>query len=844
MSFAKYTQLPIKETLEEFDTSKERGLASQQVITNLQKYGLNTLEKNAVTWLQVFFRQFRSAFTYILVIAMIISFLFGEILDGSMILLFLTLNIFLGFHQEYKSEKAVRLLSKYIEKKATVTRNGKEETINAQDIVPGDLIFIEAGDIIPADIRIIDAHDLFVDESTLTGESIWVPKNAKVLLSKETEVYKARNIGFMGTNVVEGSAHGVVINTGMNTEIGRIGSLTSSIQQESGFEKQINKFSKFVLYLTLITILLVFIVQLSLKRDTINIPDLIVFSLALAVGIIPEALPVVATFSLSHGALKLAKKKVVVKRLSSIEDLGSIDVLCSDKTGTLTENKLTVAEVCSESPTKLLQFALLANGSSVASSSFDIALQQKLHLDGGDVVPFGECLSEEPFDPQRKRSSALVKTHSEHNLIVRGAYEAIIDYAVGLSETDKNKFNTWSIAQGIKGRRVLAVAYRKFSDKTHYSIKDEEFGLTFLGLISFEDPIKKSTLEAVKKAKHLGVTIKVLTGDSAAVAGAVAYEAGLCKSPHEVLTGALFEAMPPLEQIKAVETYNVFARVSPEQKYNIIKLLKLKNDVGYLGDGINDAPALKLASVSIVVAGASDIAREVADIILLDKSLHVIINGIEEGRKTFVNTAKYIKTTMASNFGNFYSMAFVSLLIDYLPMLPIQVLLVNLLSDFPMISIAADTVEPAELKRPKSYDIKEITLVATLFGIVSSVFDFMFFGIFYKSGMEYMRTYWFIGSILTELILIFSIRTKTLFYKTTKMPSPILIGLASLSALVTVTIPFTSWGRSIFRFIVPTLGSTLIISVLVLLYFTVTEFVKYLYYHQLTHNTDSHGQPL
>ena len=358
---------------------------------------------------------------------------------------------------------------------------------------------------------------------------------------------------------------------------------------------------------------------------------------------------------------------------------------------------------------------------------------------------------------------------------------------------------------------------------------DKENEYNFLGVISFIDTIKSSSYEVVKKADKLGVKIKILTGDSAEVAGAVAYQIGLVDSSQQVMTGSVWQAMDKEKQVKTLEEYAVFARVSPEHKYAIIEMLRSRYAVGFLGEGINDAPALKIASVSIVVESVSDIAREEADIILLKKNLTVILDGIEEGRKVFANTTKYIKTTLISNFGNFFAVAAASLLVDFLPMLPVQILLVNLLSDSPMISISTDTVDKDELVAPKKYEVKEIVLFSVILGALSTVFDFIFFGLFYRISPGVLQTNWFIGSILTELVLIFSIRTKSFFLKTVR-PSVTLGVLTVLAFILTIGLPFTVFGQKVFHFVKPTLFHLMLILTIVGIYFVCSEIVKLMFY--------------
>jgi len=833
MKFSDYTNKTLDSILEEFSTDTQKGLSFQKATIRRRRYGPNTLSSNRVTWFDILLRQFKSAFIYLLIAASAIAFLLGTPIDGLMIILFVVINTALGFYQEYKSERVLKYLNKLVVNKAKVLRAGNTHLIPANELVPGDLIFLEVGDIVPADVRIIKDDNFYIDESSLTGESVSVNKVSSTSDIKQDQIYKASNIAFMGTTVVEGNATGIVIFTGKYTEIGKIVKITSETSRSSGFEKHINKFSKFILILTLTTLVVVFIAHLLIKGSAVSIPSLALFSIALAVGVIPEALPLVTTFSLTQGALRLAKKKVVAKRLSAIEDLGSIKILCSDKTGTLTQNNLSIAEYLSDDNDKLLYYSALASDlfgkKRTANNSFDLAIFNKIGKKELIDIKKVERLSESPFNPSRRRNSVLVKIGNKNILIVRGAQENILPYTKGLTEEKQEEIVNWVLSQGKLGRRVIAIASKEFKGDD-YDVKDEESMLQITGLISFSDPIKPSTKEAVIKAQKLGVIIKIITGDSVEVAGAVAYEIGIVKSSSEVVSGFDLEKMSYDEKIRAVERASVFARVSPEQKFQIIELLQKKFTVGYIGDGINDAPALKLANVAIVVDHASDVAREAADVILFQQNLKVILDGIEEGRKTFVNTSKYIKATLSSNFGNFYAVAFASLLIDYLPMLPIQILLVNLLSDFPMISIATDNVDEEEIKEPCTYNNSEIVVMATFLGIISTVFDMLLFSIFFKSSPEVLRTNWFIESILTELILLFSIRTKLPVYRSKAPLSKIIIFLTALAAVSTVLITFIPFTAKLFGFVSPSLSSIIIILVVLAGYFISTEIVKLSYY--------------
>ena len=831
MSFSKYTALTANEVLGEFITFSDSGLKTSDIKVLSSRYGKNVLKFDEVRWWNILFRQFKSAFVYLLVVAALIAIILGERLDAAMILLFITINTLLGFTQEYKSEKTLKLLKKFLVRKSEVLRDDKKTIIDTADLVPGDIVFIQTGNLVPADLRLISEKELNIDESSLTGETLPVKKIIGKLKSPTEQPYKALNIAFSGTSVTRGEGIGVVVSIGKESEIGKIAKLAIDSESESSFEKQISKFSKFTLILTVVTLLLVFIVHAVFKQGQISIPEFAIFSIALAVGVIPEALPVVTTFSLTRGAHKLSKKSVVVKRLSAIEDLGSIQVLCCDKTGTLTQNEMTISQINSENTNLTLFYAAIASNTLAndkGKDSFDKAIFKYINGEIKDKVKEIEIISDLPFSPDRKRNSVLASINNKKVLIVRGAQESVLSQIKNFDKTKVKDLIKWILSEGSLGKRVIAVGCKRF-DNINYTEEDECGDLEFVGLISFNDQIKESAYEAVRKAEKLGVRIKILTGDSSEVSGTVAKEVGIVTKRSDVITGEDFELLLPSDQVEAVEKYDVFARVSPIQKYKIIQLLKNKFEVGFLGDGINDAPALKIANVAIVVDSAADISIEVSDIILLKQNLQVIVDGIEEGRKTFINTVKYIKSTLASNFGNFYAMAFASLILDFLPMLPIQILLVNLLSDFPMISVATDTVEDEELRNPGTYNVKSITLIATILGITSTLFDFIMFGAFYKLGPKILQTNWFIGSILTELLLIFSIRTMKPFFKASKAPSKTIFALTFIAAFFTITIPFTDMGRNIFGFIKPSFTQLYIVLVIAGLYFAATEMVKYFY---------------
>jgi len=794
------------------------GLKEEEAEKRLKIYGFNEIKSKEIGAKEVLARQFRSPFFYLLFGAALVSFLIGEVTSGLVILVFVVINLVLGFFQEYRAEKAALLLKNFIPNKTKVLRDGVVKIIEKKYLVPGDLVLLGVGDIVPADLEVIKPVNLLVDESVLTGESSPVAKKAGEPL-------------FAGTSIVGGEAQGLVVATGEKTSFGKVSKMVEEIKEDSSYQKEILDFSRLILKIVVVSIVFVFIANLVI-RGTANFFDFLIFSVALVVSIIPEALPTVASFALSLGALKLSRQNVVVKRLSAVEDLGNIQVLCTDKTGTLTENKMKLVEIYSPDKEKCLLYSLLSSDylkekPELVKNPFDSVCwafaSEKIIT---ELKKF-QLLWEVPFDPFRARNSVLVKNRGEKILIIKGAPEVILSRCQDFGGQTKEKLENIFRREGRLGRRVLALGWKKY-EKESYGEKEEN-NLNFLGFLSFEDPLKPTAAPAISLAERLGLKIKILTGDSKEVAFAVGKKIGLIKKPSEVVEGKQLKEMMAPEFARACEEFSVFARVSPEMKYKIVKSLGEKAEVGFLGEGINDAPALKAAQVGIAVEGAVDVSKEAADIILLKKDLKVIVEGIKNGRNIFANIQKYIKRTLASNFGNFYSIALISLFIPFLPMLPIQILLVNLVTDIPLISIATDTIDPEELKRPKAYSLKEVVWLIVLLGLTSSVFDFLFFWIFRTSPPALIRTLWFVESSLTEIVLIFSIRTRRWFWQASP-PSLPLAGLALVSTLLILVLPFSNLGKQFFFFVSPPFFSLLLVFLLVFLYFALSEGVKVGYF--------------
>ncbi len=800
------------------------GISEKEALLRQKQYGLNEIKERNADAVKILVRQFKSPFFYLLFGAVLISLFIGEKVDSLALLAFVFVNVIIGFFQEFRAEKAVLLLKKFVLQNVLVKRDGKEKNIEKKFLVPGDLVLIDAGDIVPADLKIVKANNFLIDESIATGESVPVSKYA-------AQVCPRADLGqtcLAGTTVVSGKAEAIVEATGENTFLAGIARAISTENKVSAYEKGVLYFSKLVLKIVSVTIILIFLANIVLKGFSVFM-EILLFSLALIVSILPEALPAVVTFALSKGSLKLAKEHVVVKRLSAIEDLGNIDILCTDKTGTLTQNKLSLEKIITSDRAKCFLYGAL---SCTSQNPFDLAILGRASNEILSQTKKFSIVSELPFDSFRMRSSVIAETKRERLLIVKGSPESILKYC--------SKFNGRFARQEIKedteregreGKRVLALAFKRLNlSKRQDVIKEaDEKGMTFLGHFVFEDPLKTTAAEAIKLSKKLGVGIKIITGDSKEVAGYVAEKIGLIQDSRSVVLGQTLEKLMGEDFNDVCEKESVFARISPEMKHKIIKTLEKKYAVGFMGEGVNDAPALKAANVGIAVSEATDIAREASDVVLLKKDLRVVVNGIKDGRTIFSNINKYIKCALASNFGNFYSIAAISIFINFLPMLPVQILLGNLLSDFPLISIASDSVDIEELRKPKTYQLHMVLPLIISLALVSTVFDFVFFAIFRNQQPAIIQTLWFIESILTEILLIFVIRTRRIFYKA-KRPSFWLFFFTIIDGIFIVVLPFLAFGQSWFHFVTPPILPLLVVFFLIGLYFVVSEFVKLIYF--------------
>jgi len=820
--------------------SDPEGLSDEEAKRRLQQYGENITVYGKPEWKQILLRQVRSYFVYLLFAASLINLFLGEYVDSTLIFLFILISVVLGFYQEYRAERAIFDLKKFLMRFVRVRRNGEAVSRLAEELVPGDVILLKEGDLIPADIRIIRASRFLVNESVLTGESMPQEKHSQPIspdnVSSDLE---AGNICFFGTSVVGGWASAVVLKSGVQTYFGRVFEDVSHIERPSLFERNIKNIAR---ALSILVTAMAFLVLAAkfLIEGTVTL-SFIIFVIALVIAVVPEALPLVVTLAFSRGALSLAKKHVVVKRLTALDDLGNINVLCTDKTGTITKNELAATSWYGADEKELFELAALG-ASDVRKfgkvyDPFDLALFKKIGPQAVESLKSVEVIDSLPFDPIRRVNSLVLKFRGKFMLISRGAPENILNGAAYIRDrkgkrkirkSDKEAMLEWFKRRGQMGERVLAVSYKEVRIPPSNLKEEERRNMVFMGLIAFSDPLKDSSREASILLRRLDIDLKIVTGDSKEVAGAVGYKLGLIRTPDDVMTGMDFEALDEARRKEAVQKHNVFARTLPEHKLHIIEALRENHAVAFLGEGFNDIPALRRAHVSFVVRDATDMAKISSDIVLLENDLSVIARGIEEGRKLFVNVMKYIKITLSASLGNFFSMVIASFALPFLPILPVQVLLVNLLSDMPMVSIFADNVQHTEIKFPERYNLRSLYLFIVVFGLISSFFDLIFFGIFRQFGEHILQTSWFVLSILTEVAAFLTLRTVLPLLKSNMPAAGTLIfsAAAVIFTVLFVAVPVLSAPLNFVRlsfmhwmFIVSIVGG----------YFLVNELAKLLY---------------
>lgn len=826
--------------LEKFKTSV-KGLSEDESKRRLEEYGYNEPAKIKQTVLFQILSKFFNPLVIVLLIIAVSSLYLGQTISAVLVMLMAVMSVFLSFFQENRAGKEAEKLSEMVRANTTAYRNGKPKEIKIRELVPGDIVDLFAGDMIPADLRIISSKDLFINQATLTGESFPVEKTAEPVKPqdrrKNSSISELTNIVFMGTSVVNGTALGVVLRTGTATQFGELSRKVASMAVESSFDKGIRDFTWLMIRFMLLLVVIIFSINAFSKGEITRtkIINAILFSLAVSVGLTPEMLPMLVTINLSKGAIAMSKKEVIVKRLNSIQNFGAMDILCTDKTGTLTLDKIVLEKHCDVVRNESKEVLKMAFINSFYQTGLKNILDRTILKHEKIAVKQYKKIDEVPFDFERRIMSVVVEIDGKHRIIAKGAPEEIfkrcthyeldgeISEMVQMISTDlKIESNNLSL----EGFRVIAIAYKDFENKKEVYSKNDEQGLILKGYVAFLDPPKPTTKRTIEMLKDFGIEVKVLTGDNELVTQKICSEVGL--DIKGLVTGETIEKLSDKELQELVKTTTVFARLLPLQKVRIIKALHdNKHVVGYLGDGINDAPALKAADVGISVNNAVDIAKESADIILLQKSLIVLEDGVIEGRKTFGNILKYIKMGSSSNLGNMISMTGASLFLPFLPMLPIQILLNNFLYDLSQVAIPSDEVDEEYLSKSRPWNVNYIKKFMLFFGPISSLFDFITFGtllLIFHASQEIFHTGWFLESLFTQTFVIHIIRTGKIPFIESK-PSQFLLFASIYIATIGFVIPFTPLGRH-FGFIPPPALFFVALLLIVPIYLFAVQFAK------------------
>jgi Mg2+-importing ATPase len=823
----------VSELLKSLQAS-DKGLSKDDAERRLSSYGANRLKpQKSSTAFTLFIAQFKSPIILILLFATGLSIFLHNLVDASIILIIVIISGLLGFWQEYSASNAVAKLLAIVQITTKVLRNGKQEDIHIEEIVPGDIVLLSAGDIVPGDCLIIEGTDLFVDEAMLTGETFPVEKSISVLPA-DTALAQRTNTIWMGTHVVSGTAKAVVVFTAQNTEFGKVSERLKLKPLETEFERGIRRFGFFLGEVTLILVVIIFAINVYLHRPVL---DAFLFSLALAVGLTPQLLPAIISINLAHGAKKMAEKKVIIKRLASIENFGSMNIICSDKTGTLTEGIVQVnsaLDVNGVASDKVFLFAYLnAFYETGFKNPIDESIINSRKIEVKEYVKKDEI----PYDFLRKRLTIVVQQGDEEFMVTKGALTNILEVCSSVETKEGTIVDINSMRKKIEknfedfstnGFRTLGIAYKKLPTKSPV-IKDDEKELIFIGFLTLFDPPKSNIADTISGLKKLGISLKIITGDNHLVAASLSKKMGL--EDNKIITGPELHRMSDAALLRQISSINVFAEIEPNQKERIIiAMKKAGNVVGYMGDGINDASALHAADVGISVDTAADVAKDAADIVLLEKDLNVLVEGVREGRTTFANTLKYVFMATSANFGNMFSMAGISLFIPFLPLLPKQILLTNLLTDFPEMTIATDNVDDEMVDHPRRWDIKAIRKFMITFGLVSSIFDYLTFGLFLivlHANESQFRTGWFMESVVSASMIVLVIRSRKPFFKS--KPGKYLLMTTLLIAVVTIFLPFTPLG-TILGFTPLSFTTYLLLALIVILYIFAAEITKTIFY--------------
>jgi P-type Mg2+ transporter len=813
------------------------GLTSDRAAAQLAIVGPNSVEDAPrLSALRLLLRQFESPLVLILAFAAAVSLVLQQWIDAGIILAIVLGSSLLSFFQEYRASTAVEELKKRLALTAHVLRDGVEQVLPVTQIVPGDVILLSAGNLIPADGIIIEAQDFLVSEASMTGESFPVEKRPSVV-APDAPLAERSNTVFLGASVRSGTAKVLVVQTGRRTEFGAIAARLRARPPETDFARGVRQFGYLLIRVMVVIVLFVLTVNLLLARPVI---ESLLFAVALAVGLSPELLPAIISVTLSAGARAMSKRGVIVRRLDAIENLGSMNILCTDKTGTLTEGAIVLNDVLDAVNRPSDGVRRLAYLNAALETGIENPLDAAI-VAAGDIAGLTTTgltkIDEIPYDFVRRRLTIVVAEGAisgQHLIVTKGAFTNVLDSCTAferdgaelpLDDSARTELEAVFKAKGEEGFRVLALATRRVAAQPDYD-RDDERDMVFRGFLVFLDPPKPEARETIGNLARLGIAIKVISGDNRHVTAHMAEAVGL--DAKSMLTGEELAGMKDEALWHLAPRTDLFVEIDPQQKERIVRALqRTGNSVGYLGDGINDAPALHAADVGISVAEAVDVARESADIILLSRDLDVLRRGVEDGRRTFANTLKYISITTSANFGNMISMALATPLLPFLPLAAKQILLNNFLSDLPSIAISSDNVDPDRVSRPQRWNIKDIQRFMIVFGLISSAFDLLTFSVLlliFQASEPTFQTSWFMISLLTELVVLLVLRTHRPAFRS--RPSKLLMWSTAAVVVATFAIPYLGGLTSVFGFVPLSMTHLAAIVIIVLGYIVATEVAK------------------
>ena len=829
----------VNEIMSLFKTN-ENGLNEEEAFIRLEEYGENiATNRKKKTPLFFILEALKDKFVLILILLAAIDFITDDRIGAFIILGITLISVIIRFTQDYSTYKFNEKLKEQIRIFTDVIRDGKQEEIRQEKVVCGDIITLSAGSVIPADLYLFESKDLFINQSSFTGESAAVEKNIHIE-NDSTDPIELNNICLMGCNVISGQGRGIVVKTGLDTFMGKMNVKKEIVKEETSFDKGMNHITGLLIKCMVIICIMVFIIYGMIRG---NINEAILFSLSVAVGITPSMLPMIVNVNLTKGSKALAKKNTLVKSIKSIQNLGAMDTLCTDKTGTLTKNNIELQKyinVDGEDDDYVLKCAYVNSYLSTGYKNIvDKAIIQYAKSHNVDISNYKK-IDEIPFDYMRKRSSIVVTHHDNYRIIAKGALEEIIkvcDMArvngkeVPINEKIISKVNDKAEEMAKSGMQVIALAVKPEYEGVDVYDAENEVDFTLIGLIAFLDPPKPSAEATIKKLKKYGVDIKILTGDNAFATKNICNAVGI---DSRIVTGKEIEELNDYELGKLVEEVDIFARMNPMQKQRVVSILRKNgHSVGYMGDGVNDAPALRVSDVGISVDGGTDIAKESSDIILLEQNLEVIHNGVIEGRKVHGNILKYMKLALSQDFGDVFSILIASIFLPFLPLLPIQMLIQDFIVELSQIGIPYDNVDESFIRKVRKWDIKSISKFMVIFGVISSITDIVAFIVFwfvlkYNSFdlQAYFQTAWFVECIVSETLMIFYIRTNHI---TKSRPSNTLLLLTFLTIVATITVPILLSFTQGFNFVILPGIYYLYLIGFVVLYGIIAQIVKNIY---------------